>query len=203
MSNKAKMKGVSRGALRRARHTVLKQSPYREIWERAGVVEDGQFFTQAAMAAVGRRLGLAEPEVVKELAAAALERGLVVAGVDHGKPKKAKVSESRLAPTRSRAQAFYRSAAWKRARYQALARHGNRCQCCGASAKDEGVRLNVDHIEPLSKRWDLRLSPGNLQILCGACNWGKGADDETDWRPAVEDEDDDTEGLSHFRWHGL
>lgn len=41
--------------------------------------------------------------------------------------------------------------------------------------------MNVDHIKPLHKRWDLRLNPRNLQTLCASCNWGKGAT-EKDWR---------------------
>lgn len=69
-------------------------------------------------------------------------------------------------------QRFYKSVEWKRARYEALAQNP-RCALCGASAKT-GARMNVDHIKPLSKRWDLRLSASNLQTLCASCNWGKG-----------------------------
>lgn len=67
---------------------------------------------------------------------------------------------------------FYQSAAWKRARYETLIRCPS-CVICGRSAKD-GARMNVDHIKPLSKRWDLRLDPRNLQTACASCNWGKG-----------------------------
>ncbi len=67
---------------------------------------------------------------------------------------------------------FYRSAAWKRARYEALARNP-RCSICGRGVKD-GATMQVDHIQPLSRRWDLRLAPRNLQTACSACNWGKG-----------------------------
>jgi len=67
---------------------------------------------------------------------------------------------------------FYRTGEWKRARYEALIRNP-RCVICGASAKS-GARMNVDHIKPLSKRWDLRLTTSNLQTTCAACNWGKG-----------------------------
>jgi 5-methylcytosine-specific restriction endonuclease McrA len=44
---------------------------------------------------------------------------------------------------------------------------------CGRGPKD-GARMNVDHIKPLSRRWDLRLTSSNLQTTCASCNWGKG-----------------------------
>ena len=66
---------------------------------------------------------------------------------------------------------FYRTVEWKRARYDALTRNP-RCAICGASAKS-GARMNVDHIKPLSKRWDLRLARRNLQTTCASCNWGQ------------------------------
>ena len=44
------------------------------------------------------------------------------------------------------------------------------CQICGSSAKD-GVRLEVDHIVPVSKGGKTEMS--NLQTLCERCNRGK------------------------------
>jgi 5-methylcytosine-specific restriction endonuclease McrA len=67
---------------------------------------------------------------------------------------------------------FYQSAAWKRARFDVLTK-SPACVYCGHSAKD-GRRMNVDHIQPLWKRWDLRLDPRNLQTTCASCNRGKG-----------------------------
>ena len=84
-------------------------------------------------------------------------------------------------------EAFYKSWDWRTLRMQALKKHGARCQCCGAT-KDSvdisgnQVRIVVDHIQPLARRWDLRLDLENLQILCDECNMGKGAWDRTDWR---------------------
>jgi len=78
---------------------------------------------------------------------------------------------------------FYSTREWRAARYEALVRHGARCQACGATPAD-GVRINVDHIKPLKTHWDLRLDPENLQVLCGSCNAGKASRDTTDWRPA-------------------
>jgi 5-methylcytosine-specific restriction endonuclease McrA len=42
--------------------------------------------------------------------------------------------------------------------------------------------MHVDHIEPLSKNWDRRLDPTNVQIMCDDCNLGKGNRDSIDWR---------------------
>lgn len=86
-------------------------------------------------------------------------------------------------------EAFYDSWEWRTVRMQALRAHGAMCQCCGARRGDldmsgHPVRIVVDHIKPLSRYWELRLDPSNLQILCEECNMGKGAWDETDWRPS-------------------
>ena len=76
---------------------------------------------------------------------------------------------------------FYATISWRELRYKALATHGNRCQCCGASPKT-GAVLHVDHVKPRSKYPELSLVLENLQVLCADCNLGKGARDETDWR---------------------
>ena len=56
-------------------------------------------------------------------------------------------------------------------RFDILERDGFRCKVCGATA-DEGVKLHVDHIKPVSKGGDNH--PSNLQTLCEECNLGKG-----------------------------
>lgn len=81
-----------------------------------------------------------------------------------------------------RLEQFYASREWKLMRYEALRKHGGRCQCCGDSPT-EGKRLNVDHIFPARVYWDLRLDINNLQVLCADCNEGKGARHADDWRP--------------------
>jgi hypothetical protein len=83
--------------------------------------------------------------------------------------------------TREEISRFYRSAAWKRARYEALSR-SPACLACGRSARD-GAKMNVDHIKPLSKPWDLRLDQRNLQTMCASCNWGKGGTEKTGGKP--------------------
>jgi hypothetical protein len=55
-------------------------------------------------------------------------------------------------------------------RYDVLRRDNFTCQICGSSAKD-GVRLEVDHIVPVSKGGKTEMS--NLQTLCERCNRGK------------------------------
>lgn len=78
---------------------------------------------------------------------------------------------------------FYKTPEWRRLRYLALKNCGGRCQCCGAKAS-EGAVLHVDHIKPRYKFPELSLWLDNLQVLCEDCNIGKGAWDDTDWRPA-------------------
>jgi 5-methylcytosine-specific restriction endonuclease McrA len=64
-------------------------------------------------------------------------------------------------------------------RYDVFARANFRCEACGASPKDkdkdkdEEVRLEVDHIIPVSKGGSSAFN--NLQALCRACNLGKAA----------------------------
>jgi len=84
---------------------------------------------------------------------------------------------------RSPSDDFYRSDEWRRLRYRALTRQGNACQCCGVKASP-GSPLHVDHIKPRSRFPALQLDITNLQILCEACNLGKGGWDQTDWRRA-------------------
>lgn len=55
-------------------------------------------------------------------------------------------------------------------RYDVLKRDGFRCQICGRTAQD-GVKLHVDHIIPVSKGGKSEMS--NLRTLCSDCNMGK------------------------------
>lgn len=80
--------------------------------------------------------------------------------------------------TSSQRIAFYDSREWQELRYKALKHYGIKCMVCAAS----NCELHVDHIKPRSKFPELELQFSNLQILCRACNMGKGAWDETDWR---------------------
>lgn len=62
-------------------------------------------------------------------------------------------------------------------RYNVLKRDNFRCKICGASAND-GAKLHVDHIIPVSKGGKTVMS--NLQTLCDRCNIGKSDKIETD-----------------------
>lgn len=64
-----------------------------------------------------------------------------------------------------------RSRITAKVRYQVMRRDQFRCQICGARAED-GVRLHVDHINPVSKGGTSDMS--NLRTLCDRCNLGKG-----------------------------
>lgn len=55
-------------------------------------------------------------------------------------------------------------------RYDVLKRDGFKCQICGSTAQD-GVKLHVDHIIPISKGGHTTLD--NLRTLCDRCNLGK------------------------------
>jgi len=81
---------------------------------------------------------------------------------------------------------FYKSHEWKRLRYEAFKKYGNRCMCCGATPAD-GYLLQVDHIKPIGRHPKLALDIDNLQILCSGCNWGKYGDDETNWRAHMDE----------------
>ena len=82
---------------------------------------------------------------------------------------------------------FYSTPEWKRVRYQALVKYGNRCMCCGISRED-GAVIQVDHVKPRHKYPELALDINNLQILCASCNRGKYGDDseQDDWRTQAE-----------------
>ncbi len=65
---------------------------------------------------------------------------------------------------------YQRSLMTSKLRYDVMKRDGFRCCLCGASQKD-GVRLEVDHIRPVSKGGKTEMS--NLRTLCESCNRGK------------------------------
>jgi hypothetical protein len=85
---------------------------------------------------------------------------------------------------------FYKSWAWRTLRMEVLIEQGRRCQCCGSTplmqdSSGQPVRITVDHIQPISIRWELRLQKKNLQVLCDECNQGKGNWDQSDFRPGI------------------
>ncbi|MEM9625297.1 MAG: HNH endonuclease signature motif containing protein [Pseudomonadota bacterium] len=86
------------------------------------------------------------------------------------------------------ADSFYRSYKWRRLRVDALEANRERngmlaCECCGMV--DVGS-FHVDHIYPRSTHPELALDPANLQVLCDACNIGKGTAYTTNWRGGEE-----------------
>lgn len=87
----------------------------------------------------------------------------------------------RQVPKVVHSKGFLESWEWTTLRYKALQKFGRRCMCCGASP-ETGAVLHVDHIKPRSKFPHLALDIDNLQILCAACNKGKGNWDDTDFR---------------------
>jgi 5-methylcytosine-specific restriction endonuclease McrA len=75
---------------------------------------------------------------------------------------------------------FLESNAWRMKRFEAFAKYGNICQCCGM--RPPQVTLHVDHVKPRMTHPELALDITNLQILCEACNIGKGARYSMDFR---------------------
>ena len=76
---------------------------------------------------------------------------------------------------------FLKTYEWRKLRQVVIEKYGNKCMCCGA-VPTNGVYLCVDHIMPRKKYPELALSVTNLQILCNACNHGKGNWSTKDWR---------------------
>lgn len=76
---------------------------------------------------------------------------------------------------------FYSSPKWIALRYETFQTQGRICACCGETRG----QIHIDHIKPRSKYPELSLDPNNLQVLCEACNIGKGNRDETDWRQKI------------------
>ena len=97
--------------------------------------------------------------------------------VSHKKRK----NKSKKQPKNSISDDFLRSFEWRKLRMEVLKKYGAVCQCCGAT-RHTGAVINVDHIKPRKYFPELSLDIDNLQVLCGACNHGKGNWDTTDWR---------------------
>ena len=70
-------------------------------------------------------------------------------------------------------RAYERSRMTPTLRQKILERDHFRCVRCGRTPQRDGVRLEVDHIIPISKGGKTVLD--NLQTLCFECNRGKGA----------------------------
>lgn len=73
---------------------------------------------------------------------------------------------------------FYATREWRELRWKVLSTSTGQCSVCGRSKKSHGVVLHVDHIKPRSRFPDLELVQSNMQVLCEACNLGKGAKDQ-------------------------
>jgi len=62
-----------------------------------------------------------------------------------------------------------KSKRWRVLRWEILERDGFACTTCGA----RGVRLEVDHIDPVRNAPDRAFDPSNLQSLCAPCHTRK------------------------------
>ena len=73
-----------------------------------------------------------------------------------------------MGPMSSSTNPAYTATAWRRARAAARRRDGDRCTVCGAGRED-GVRLDVDHITPMSLGGD-PYNLANLRTMCRRCH---------------------------------
>lgn len=71
---------------------------------------------------------------------------------------------------RRQSKEYQRSKMTQSLRYNIMKRDGFRCVLCGRTA-DDGVKLHVDHIMPVSKGG--KTVESNLRTLCEDCNMGK------------------------------
>lgn len=82
-------------------------------------------------------------------------------------------SNQELIPYRD-AQKFYKSAEWGRLRNKMIMGNLNQetiCPYCSVYLITISLRsINVDHILPIRKYWDLRDDEKNLQLICCCCN---------------------------------
>lgn len=65
---------------------------------------------------------------------------------------------------------FYNSKAWEVVRQEVLKRDNYECVWCKQEGKVTTEGLEIDHIEELHIRPDLKLEPENLRTLCKACH---------------------------------
>lgn len=56
-------------------------------------------------------------------------------------------------------------------RYNIMSRDSFKCTLCGRNNAQDGVKLHVDHIIPISRGG--KTEPSNLRTLCAECNHGK------------------------------
>ncbi len=69
------------------------------------------------------------------------------------------------------AMKIYNSAAWRRARRQAMAAAGYVCQHAGCTeALIAPGACHVHHVKPLQRAWSLALEPLNHAALCVPCH---------------------------------
>ena len=83
---------------------------------------------------------------------------------------------------------FLNSREWAELRYKVLSASDGCCSLCGRSKREHDVVLQVDHIKPRAKYPELAYDIDNLQVLCAACNFGKGNRDKKDWRKSFCEE---------------
>lgn len=67
-------------------------------------------------------------------------------------------------------KSFYNSKSWQEVRAYVLQRDNYECTWCREEGRVTTDDLEIDHIEELQDRPDLKLEPDNLRTLCMACH---------------------------------
>lgn len=65
---------------------------------------------------------------------------------------------------------FYNSKSWEDVRQQVLKRDNYECTWCREEGRVTTDKLEIDHIEELQDRPDLKLEADNLRALCRSCH---------------------------------
>ena len=107
---------------------------------------------------------------------------ITVGSEEHEEIKRRKKNSIRVRPNyveipKETSDAWYRSEEWKNCRNEYLKKYYEKndkrvCNCCGKS--EDEVVMNVDHIYPVRRYWDMRMNHDNLQNMCADCNKAKG-----------------------------
>lgn len=61
----------------------------------------------------------------------------------------------------------------KKDRAEIMHKAGGRCQMCGRTISEDGIKLHIDHKIPKSWTWDRKTKIENLWAICAPCNEGK------------------------------
>lgn len=121
----------------------------------------------------GRNGGSSKPFIIFAMVLWGIEAVVTMLIKDHKQTKRKRARERRRLEYQDRRMAndVEHAKVTRAMRYDVLRRDDFHCVRCGRGRED-GVKLHVDHIVPVSR--DGKSVMSNLQTLCEDCNCGKG-----------------------------